>query len=231
MSLYTPLPPEMPPPKNQLSLRINLFFFSTFLIFCVLIIRLAILQFVEGPAMSDTETSREVKFIPLPPVRGTIYDATNTALAYSDSVQSLYLTLQGNDYSLNTKRGIYNRIKSEMLASRLVHVFDQYGSPEEKLTYQQVLDAIDRDSLKHRGYEPRKIKSNLTQQEIAYLSEHRSEFPGIEIIEESIRRYIRTRSQYKRWVICEASKAPRNLPSTRKLMRPCAARTVLMIPA
>ena len=45
---------------SQFNLRVNLFF-STFIIFCVIIIRLAILQFVEGPELKELETGGQVK--------------------------------------------------------------------------------------------------------------------------------------------------------------------------
>jgi cell division protein FtsI/penicillin-binding protein 2 len=51
--------------RNYLSLRINLFFFGTFFIFCIVIIRLAGLQFVESPELAEAEASRETKDVPL----------------------------------------------------------------------------------------------------------------------------------------------------------------------
>ncbi|MCJ8013965.1 penicillin-binding protein 2 [Paenibacillus sp. KQZ6P-2] len=170
-----------------MNLRINLFFFSTFVIFCVIIIRLAILQFVEGPTLTEKESSNIVKDVPLPPVRGTIYDASGTKLAYSEPTQSLYITLM-KDYS--SKNGAKNRPEAEELAQRLLEVFDKYGDPNgEKMTKQDIIDAMDLDYKKYPGYMPRRIKMNLTEQEIAYFSEHKSEFPGVSIEEESVRHY------------------------------------------
>lgn len=79
--------------NQSLSLRINVFFFSTFIIFCIIIVRLAILQFVEGPTLKDEETSRDTKSVPLASIRGTIYAQAGEKLAYSTSVQTLYFTL------------------------------------------------------------------------------------------------------------------------------------------
>ncbi|MBB3131640.1 cell division protein FtsI/penicillin-binding protein 2 [Paenibacillus rhizosphaerae] len=173
--------------KNSFNLRINLFFFSTFIIFCVIIIRLAILQFVEGPTLTEKESSNIVKDVPLPPVRGTIYDASGVKLAYSTPTQSLYLTLM-KDYS--EKNGKKNRPEAEKMAEDLLEVFNEYGDPKgEKMTKQDIIDAMDLDYKKYSGYSPRRIKMDLSDKEIAYFSEHKSDFPGIAIEEESIRHY------------------------------------------
>ncbi|WP_432807157.1 peptidoglycan D,D-transpeptidase FtsI family protein [Paenibacillus cellulositrophicus] len=189
VSDYTTDHPQEGPKKgkNSFNLRINLFFFSTFIIFCVIIIRLAILQFVEGPTLTEKESSNIVKDVPLPPVRGTIYDASGVKLAYSTPTQSLYLTLM-KDYS--EKNGKKNRPEAEKMAEDLLEVFNKYGNPSgEKMTKQDIIDAMDLDYKKYSGYSPRRIKMDLSNKEIAYFSEHKSDFPGIAIEEESIRHY------------------------------------------
>jgi cell division protein FtsI/penicillin-binding protein 2 len=189
VSDYTPDHPEQEETKKKgnLNLRINLFFFSTFIIFCVIIIRLAILQFVEGPTLSEMASSNIVKDVPLPPIRGTIYDAAGVKLAFSTPTQSLYFTLM-KDYS--EKNGSKNRPEAEQIAQRLLEVFDKYGDPNgEKMTKQDIIDAMDLDYKKYSGYSPRRIKMGLTNKEIAYFSEHKSDFPGIAIEEESVRNY------------------------------------------
>ncbi|MGV2806681.1 penicillin-binding protein 2, partial [Clostridium perfringens] len=39
------------------------------------------------------------------------------------------------------------------------------------------------------GYEPRRIKAELSSREVAYFMEHKSKYPGIEVVEESRRQY------------------------------------------
>ncbi|MGN7360140.1 peptidoglycan D,D-transpeptidase FtsI family protein [Paenibacillus sp. SAF-054] len=189
MSDYTPDHPEQEETKKKgnFNLRINLFFFSTFMIFCVIIIRLAILQFVEGPTLTEKESSNIVKDVPLPPIRGTIFDSTGAKLAYSTPTQSLYITLMKDYSKLN---GSKNRPEAEEIAQRLLEVFDKYGDPNiPKMTKQDIIDAMDLDYKQYEGYSPRRIKMDLSDKEIAYFSEHKSDFPGISIEEESIRHY------------------------------------------
>ena len=48
---------------------------------------------------------------------------------------------------------------------------------------------MDLEYIKQHGYEPRRIKSDLTKEEIAYFMENRAKFPGIQIVEENVRHY------------------------------------------
>jgi len=165
-----------------------MFFFSAFAIFTVIIVRLAILQFVEGPTLSKQESNLRVKDVPLAPTRGTIYAAGGEKLAYSTPVQSLYITLQ-KDYSNSTDKGKANRPEALALAKKLKEVFDKLGSPETQMTEEDIIKAMDLDYRQYNGFTPRRIKIDLTPAEVAYFLERKSEFPGIDIVEESIRHY------------------------------------------
>ncbi|MDO7907078.1 penicillin-binding transpeptidase domain-containing protein [Paenibacillus sp. JX-17] len=180
--------------RRRFTFRINLFFFSSFIIFTVIIVRLAILQFVEGPQLKQEESSSVTKSVPLPPIRGTIYDASGTAkLAYSTPVQSLYITLTKN-YSkqLEDQRKPEQKLMPEMqaMAAKLEAAFNKYGNPNaEKLTASQIIDEMDLNYTKSNGFTPRRLKMDLSEQEIAYFMAHKEEFPGVEVVEENIRHY------------------------------------------
>ncbi len=180
--------------RKRFSFRINLFFFSAFLIFTVIIVRLAILQFVEGPQLREEETGSITKNVPLPPVRGTIYDSTGTnKLAYSTPVQSLYITLAKNysDSAENIRDDDKKLLPElEQMSEKLADSFAKYGdSKAPKLTAAEILDLMDRNYRKYSGFTPRLIKAELTEQETAYFMQHKDEFPGVEVVEESIRHY------------------------------------------
>ncbi|MRN56508.1 peptidoglycan D,D-transpeptidase FtsI family protein [Paenibacillus monticola] len=190
-------PPDESDNKSSLGLRINVFFFSTFVIFCVIIIRLAVLQFVEGPTLTDVETSRDTKNVPLASMRGVIYAAGGEKLAYSTPVQSLYITLT-KEYTAKVtdkKTGVTTlspeaKAKSEALAASLVADFNKYGDPNaKKLTKEDIIETMDLDFRKSLGYMARRIKAGLTSKEVAYFMEHKDDYPGLEIVEESTRHY------------------------------------------
>ncbi|MBW4080947.1 penicillin-binding protein 2 [Paenibacillus sp. S150] len=178
--------------KSSLGLRLNVFFFSTFVIFCVIIIRLAVVQFVEGPTLTEVETSRDTKNVPLAAIRGSIRAAGGEEIAYSTSVQSLYITLT-SDYTKKEKDGTLSSTSREnayALADKLVEYFNKYGDPNgDKLTVNEIINSLDLNFKKYSGFMARRIKAGLTSEEVAYFMEHKAEYPGLEVVEESSRHY------------------------------------------
>ncbi|NJJ41387.1 peptidoglycan D,D-transpeptidase FtsI family protein [Paenibacillus apii] len=183
--------------KSTLALRTNVFFFSTFVIFCVIIIRLAVLQFVEGPTLTEVETNRDTKDVPLAAMRGSILAAGGEKIAYSSPVQSLYITLTKEytakktdkdtkitDYTPEAKAAV------DKLVTNLVNKFNELGDKSgEKLTVEEVKDSLDLKFRKYNGYTPRRIKVGLSAKEVAYFMEHKYEYPGLEVVEENVRHY------------------------------------------
>lgn len=166
--------------RRHFTLRLNLFFFSTFVVFSILIVRLALLQFVEGPSLKEEESRMTAKPVPIPPIRGTIYDLTGHRIAYSTSTQSLYFRLETG----------MQESEARQLAHRLAAVFVQYGDQtKEPMTAEEIFKQMDLKSRLNNGYVPRRIKTGLTNEEIAYFLERRDEFKLLDIMEESIRNY------------------------------------------
>ena len=166
--------------RRNFSFRLNLFFFATFFAFSLLIVKLAYLQFVEGPSLKEKEHQISTRNVSIPPIRGNIYDSTGQPIAYSTSAQSLYYTIEPGT----------SKDDGRALAQRLVDIFNKYGDKSQNpLTADEVFEDMDFDGRVHLSYQQRRIKSGLTNEEIAYFSEHKSEFKGIDIVEESIRQY------------------------------------------
>lgn len=176
--------------KNRhFSFRLNFFFFCIFLLFSILIVRLALLQFVEGKALAEEESRMKSMHHSIPPIRGTIFDQKNNIpLAESTSTQSLFYSIEPGK---KEKDPIVN------MAKKLEQVFKDYGDPKKVITAQEIIKRmdvgydLDKNTTKDPSYYsvPRRIKADLVNTEIAYIAEHRDEFPGIEIQEESIRHY------------------------------------------
>ncbi|SDM02300.1 MULTISPECIES: penicillin-binding transpeptidase domain-containing protein [unclassified Paenibacillus] len=176
---------DTPVNNKPSSVRMNMFFFAAFVIFSILIFRLAFVQFVEGPELTYMETSRNTKDIPLAPVRGPIYDATGeVALAYSEPVQSLYVLLY-EDYRNDDRKQ-----EAQELADELAAVFKQFNpGDKEQPDAAEILKRLDLESQKAHGYTPRLVKSDLNMKEIAYFMEKKSEYPGAMVLEENVRKY------------------------------------------
>ncbi|WP_211746544.1 penicillin-binding transpeptidase domain-containing protein [Paenibacillus sp. Marseille-Q4541] len=169
--------------------RMNVSFFVAFILFCVLIVRLAFLQFVEGEELASLERGENRKAVPMMPVRGTIFDATHTPLAYSKPSHSLYMTLYQNYGSSN---GIPTaaRIEMNVMAQKMASIFKQYGDKDaEEITSKQIIESLDLNYSKSGGFVPRLIKSNLSDKEVAYFLQNKDQFEGLQIVEETIRKY------------------------------------------
>ena len=166
--------------RRQFSIRLNVFFMVTFFLFSWLIVRLAYVQLVEGPSLEERQTRMITKGVSIPPIRGDIYDSAGRQIAYSTSTQSLYFTF---------KTG-FKQKAAEALAAKLVKLFNEKGEASSKpLTTEGVIEAMDIEGITHLPFQQRRIKSGLSKEEIAYLSEHRDAYPDVEIVEESIRQY------------------------------------------
>ncbi|WP_309122714.1 penicillin-binding protein 2 [Paenibacillus sp.] len=192
MNRFTTLDDD--PQKNEIAkrrhftFRINVFFFAVFLLFSVLIVRLAFIQFVEGKTLSAQESERTTRTVLIPPIRGNIYDRNGYPIAYSTSTQSVY-------YRMEPGKKLEDH---QALALALTDLFRRYGdNPEGPPKVEDVFEAMDvgydwsgeRKTMFNTMFEPRRVKSGLTKEEIAYLMAHPEQFPGIEVTEESVRHY------------------------------------------
>ncbi|PWW07491.1 penicillin-binding protein 2 [Paenibacillus cellulosilyticus] len=181
--------------RRHFSFRLNAYFFIIFLMFSVLIIRLAILQFVEGPDLKAQENNIGSQKVMIPPIRGNILDSTGYPIAYSTSTQSLYFKLDP-DIRKNLKKGSTAKeqqveIEERMrpFAEQLSAIFAEYGDPAKQMTADDVLRQLDLGFKKNTISTPRRIKTDLTNEEIAYFMENRDLYDGIDIVEESVRHY------------------------------------------
>ncbi|CAM3450816.1 penicillin-binding transpeptidase domain-containing protein [Paenibacillus lupini] len=167
--------------RRHFSFRLNFFFFIVFGLFSVLIIQLAILQFVDGPKLSAQGSKKSTRSVKIAPIRGNIYDSSGTPIAYSTSTQSLYFTISPD----------FKKDDSEAIAEKLADVFNRLGDedPKKAMTVDDIVRQMDLDFRINTISTPRRIKSGLTKKEIAYFMEHRTEFKGIDIVEESVRNY------------------------------------------
>lgn len=174
--------------RRHFTIRVNLLFFCTFFLFSVLIVRLAILQFVEGKELKAEEALTTKRDTPIAPIRGNIFDSSGYPLAYTTSTQSLYFRMESDQK------------KDEViaLAYRLEELFKRYNkSSKSNLTAADIIKEmdvgydLDKKTTTSPSYSfvPRRIKSGLSEEEIAYISEHRDEMKWLEVMEESIRKY------------------------------------------
>lgn len=176
--------------KRHFSFRINLFFFITFILFSTLLVRLAVLQFVEGKALIEAKNKLLYRPVQIIPIRGNIYDKDSFPLAYTVSVQSVFFRVEVGQ----------SRMRDEVvaLAYELERIFRDKGNPaSSKPTAAEIITTMDvgydlnQTDTKAPGsiWIPRRIKADLSKEEVAYIMEHRDDLKWLEVSEESIRAY------------------------------------------
>ncbi|WP_270166069.1 peptidoglycan D,D-transpeptidase FtsI family protein [Paenibacillus sp. SYP-B4298] len=196
--------------RRSFSFRLNIFFFLTFFVFSVLIVRLAVLQFVEGPELRAKVTSIGTRYVKIPPIRGNIYDLNSEPIAYSTSTQSLYYTIQPDtteDSAREMARHLAAAFEELGNASKAMDGQDAAsgsagnssggedgsseanGASSEHLTAEKIYELMDIKGRITYVFEPRRIKAGVNEEEIAYFMENADLYPGVDIIEESIRHY------------------------------------------
>jgi len=178
--------------RKSFGVRMSLFFFVVFVVFAVIILRTAALQFVEAPKIQAEAEERASQDIPMKPVRGTIFAAGGEKLAYSEPTQTLYLTFE-QDFSKG--EGLKNRPKLDAALKEILATLNEKGNPDvpnptmEEFVDQDLLDLENKNSY---GYSARPAKTGLSDDEIAYFKENKHKYAGIlsfEVVEETLRRY------------------------------------------
>ncbi|GGO02453.1 peptidoglycan D,D-transpeptidase FtsI family protein [Saccharibacillus kuerlensis] len=178
--------------RRSFSVRMSLFFFSVFVIFAVIIVRTASLQFVEAPKLQEEAKERATQDIPMKPVRGTIYSADKAKLAYSEPTHSLYITFE-QDFSKG--EGLKNRPKLDAALQETLNVFKEKGDANvTNPTMEEWVDTkqLDVNNKKNFGYSQRLAKTDLSDDEIAYFKENKNKYKGLltfDVAEETSRRY------------------------------------------
>ncbi|MFB9328038.1 peptidoglycan D,D-transpeptidase FtsI family protein [Paenibacillus aurantiacus] len=177
--MQTEVNTEQPRSRGGFAFRVQLYFVVVFVLFSMLILRLATLQFVEGPKLREQFENASTSKVKIPPIRGDILDSEGNKIAYSTSTQSLYFTLE---------RG-FTKEEAQQLALKLQQIFIDYGDPSGAMTAKDIVKQMDLKFAQNTIAVPRRIKTGLTNQEIAYFAEHRDQFKGFEVIEEAVRNY------------------------------------------
>ncbi|GFZ76864.1 hypothetical protein GCM10008018_22920 [Paenibacillus marchantiophytorum] len=160
--------------KQHFSFRIHIFFFATFLLFSALIVRLAMLQFIQAKELKAAENRNGNQTNLIAPIRGNIYDSTKSPLAYTIPLQSLFFRVEPGQQNEDEIIALAKRLKAD--------VFDKFAKPNATSpTMEEIVVAMDLGYDLHKKeikkpshyWVPRRIKADLSNNEIAYLLEHK----------------------------------------------------------
>ncbi|WP_091836660.1 peptidoglycan D,D-transpeptidase FtsI family protein [Marininema halotolerans] len=158
--------------------RLHILWLTVFLLFVALLLRLSWVQLSSGETYHQLAAENNFKQIPIVAPRGNIVDHEGKLLVGS---QPLYTAI----YLETDQTTEQKRMTAKKLAASLGM------SLKEVLKNMDVgLDTKGKQvARKQPPYYPKKIKDRLTEKEVARLSEHPSEFKGVNVILEPLREY------------------------------------------
>jgi penicillin-binding protein 2 len=151
--------------------RMSLLFMVIFFALAVLIFRLSFIQLSEGEdLLKKAENNRYItQSVPAP--RGIIYDREDKELVRNKAAFTITFQRLSND--------VQDPI---MLIGQLSKIWNK--TPEE------LYKAMDPDAIKYPPSMARKVITQATDQQVAYVREHADELPGFNVVVEPVREYV-----------------------------------------
>jgi penicillin-binding protein 2 len=168
---------------RQVFSRLNLLLLLVFFVFAAIIFRLSYVQVVDGEKYANKATAKSDKKVPIPALRGNIYDRNGNLIVHSRG--SFTAVFQEKDYmdkdyyiNLVTKleKILPGTTKEDLL--KKMDVGYEYKNGKVERTARMTSKFLEKD-----------LKHDLSQKEIAYLAEHRSELDGVTVVTKPIREY------------------------------------------
>ncbi len=149
--------------------RVN-FVYGVIALSCVgLILRVSYLQISKSSSLRVEALNSTVASIPVIPARGRIYDTNGVLLAYDEPVYNVYYTQIPN---VNT---------SDMAISQLASVLARQFDTTPR--------AIAAKIWANREYSTVRLFAAISNEEVAFIGEHRGSLPGISLQVSEVRRY------------------------------------------
>ncbi|KKI91215.1 penicillin-binding protein [Bacillus sp. SA1-12] len=171
--------------KKSRFIRINALFFVIFLLFVAIIVRLGIVQIVQGEDFSKEVSRTESDFASLPAPRGKMYDRYNRVVVDNISVQAITYTVEKTtktEDKVNTAKKLANYISyepaylKEKLKERDIRDYWLASHPKEaeKLLTKKELELKPSETYKLQvervpGAAITAIKEDLEEQKLAYI--------------------------------------------------------------
>lgn len=189
--------------------RFNLIFFLIFLLFVILVLRLAYMQLVEGEKYARAAESLSIRTVLTPAPRGWIYDAKGQVLANNKPVYTITFL----DDNLKKKEiiSIAERLEKILMpinpAYNRAYILEKmdagYAYAPKKEFAEKIKKEKEAGTLQFRPeeweivsyqpnmprYFPRSIVSDIPKEIMFTIEEHRTDFPGINVIVDSMRQY------------------------------------------
>ncbi|MGG0935627.1 penicillin-binding transpeptidase domain-containing protein [Brevibacillus centrosporus] len=163
--------------------RLQIVYLMVFLLFATIILRLAQLQIQQGGKYTSELMARSLKKDAILAMRGNIYDRSGHVIAQS---RPAFLAVFREEDTM-----------SEQDYIQLVEKLEKILTNVDRATLLKKMDVgyafengrFMRTARQMPKYIEKELKSDLSQKEIAELSEHRGDLHGIEVVTKPIRQY------------------------------------------
>ncbi|OEH84236.1 penicillin-binding protein 2 [Desulfuribacillus stibiiarsenatis] len=157
--------------ESHVPRRLNFLFFVVFIFFAILLLRLAGVQLVKGAEYLRLSESNSTTILSMPAPRGWISDRNGNLLVTNRPAFVVTFSEVTNQ-----------KINHEDVAEKLEHVLEV---PKD-----EILKAMDVTPPRRLPrFLPRQLKTDVDEKVVAYITEHKDDLPGINVVVEPIREY------------------------------------------
>ncbi|SDW09986.1 peptidoglycan D,D-transpeptidase FtsI family protein [Alicyclobacillus hesperidum] len=159
--------PDKQRARKRRAFRVRVVYGLVFLSFSSLILRMAYVQVAQGKTFRQSEMTTQYARVPILPQRGWIYDANGQVLAWDKPV----LAIELDRYTPMTDAQLHQ------LAAILAPVLETTASSLYQTMQSQP------------GALQVTLASNVTDAQVAFVVEHQTELPGVQVVQDYERQY------------------------------------------
>lgn len=152
---------------RTLTVRLNVLFLLTFLLFSMLIFRLGFIQIVHGEEYREKSERQSVRKVSVEAPRGWMLDRNGDILVYNVPVYTV-------TYTESNQLGTEEKEEVAQLLSTLI----DYDADQILTRMNQAV-----------AFVPQRIKTDLTLDEVARVEEHKDQLSGVDVMIDSKRAY------------------------------------------
>jgi penicillin-binding protein 2 len=147
--------------------------FFVILTFLVLVGRLVQLQLVDGQSLSDQSLNNVVRTVPIPAVRGRIFDSKGRVVATSTPSHDVVVIPHYFDSSKGFSRLVeFLQFDEAQAAEMRKKIAERLANPKDIRRFQQVT-----------------VTESITQNQLLAIKAHQEELPGVDVVDIPIRYY------------------------------------------
>ncbi|MEK4049163.1 MULTISPECIES: penicillin-binding protein 2 [Bacillus] len=162
--------------KRRNAWRINLFFFAVFSLFAGLVIKLGVLQIVNGEDYKKQANRTEVKTASYPSPRGKMYDARGRVVVDNESVPAIVYTSESgvkakDKIKVARKLATYIKMDTDFLRERDIRDFWLASHPEKA---DKLLSKAEKKDLKAKDVYPLQVE-RVPKEEVKAIEKNAEE--------------------------------------------------------